>query len=239
PLASSGIGMLTWVTWLVLAPLSAIGTLMDTSVPFLFTTLGAVGTMLLLLPISLAVVNLSMSMSGRWSLLFGTGPIAFASVALAFLLAVGLLEAIGAIHSVRLFVGTEWHNGLFLWSAYGAFTMAALAFTEHALPRLLRREWGGGVLSAAQLWLIFGGATLAGFALMAGGLAEGSLLAQAAGEEGIDAGLLGYRVAALLGVGLLALGGLATVVNLFAAYTSAERADYAIPGQSATASAGH
>jgi hypothetical protein len=37
----------------------------------------------------------------------------------------------------------------------------------------------------------------------------------------------------------VALGGLSTLVNLFLAYTSGEPADYTVPGQAATAAAGH
>ena len=214
--------------------------MMPATMPFIFTTIGAVGTMVLILPAALTLVNLALSTSGRWSLLFGTGPLAFAAVAAAFLFAVGMLEAIGALHTVNGLVGgTDWERGVFLWAAFGTFTFAALALGEHALPRLLRRAWGGGVLSAAQLWLVFGGVTLAGLALMGGGMAEGSLRAQAASPEAIADGLLGYVVTAFAGMGLAAAGALATLVNLFLAYTSGRPADYVVPGTSATAPAGH
>jgi cytochrome c oxidase cbb3-type subunit I len=239
PLESAGLAMLAWIAWLFLAPLSALGVLLDTSVPFLFTTIGGLGTMLLLLPAAITVVNLTLSVQGRWSLVFGVGPVAFAAVALAFLLATALLEAIGALPSVRASVGgTDWERGVFVWAAYGTFTIAALALSEHALPRLLRRAWGGGPLSAAQLWLVFGGATLAGLALMGAGMAEGSLRAQSAAPEAIADGVLGYVLAAFAGMAVVALGSLATLVNLFLAYTSGEPAEYAVPNAS-TATAGH
>jgi hypothetical protein len=117
--------------------------------------------------------------------------------------------------------------------------MAAFSIAEHALPRILRRAWGGGVLASAQLWLAFGGATLAGLALMGGGLAEGSMLATGATPEDMDAALVLYRVPAFLGLGMVALAGLAMLVNLFLMYTSGEPADYTVPGQTATAAAGH
>ncbi|HEX2844460.1 MAG TPA: cbb3-type cytochrome c oxidase subunit I [Candidatus Limnocylindria bacterium] len=240
PLASAGLGLLAWVTWLAMAPLSALGALQDPIIPYLITLLGSVGTILLLVPAALTTVNLALSMRGRWSLLFGAGALAFAATALAFLLSVSMLEALGALRSVDASVsGTEWELGVFIWAAYGAFTMAAFSIAEHALPRILRRAWGGGVLASAQLWLAFGGATLAGLALMGGGLAEGSMLATGATPEDMDAALVLYRVPAFLGLGMVALAGLAMLVNLFLMYTSGEPADYTVPGQTATAAAGH
>ena len=240
PLASGGLALLAWVSWLVLAPASALGGLQDTSVPLFVTTAGAVATMLLILPASLAAVNLSMTMQGRWSLLFGTSTAAFAAVAIAFLLAVSLLEAIGALGAVSIAVGgTDWELGVFLWAAYGAFTMAALAIADHAAPRALRRSWRPGALSGAQLWLAFGGVTLAGLALMAGGMAEGALRSQGVAPEAIREGIFGYVAAGLVGFGLVALAALSLLGSLFVAYTSGDPADYAVPGQASTAAAGH
>jgi cbb3-type cytochrome oxidase subunit 1 len=239
PLASGGLAILTFLTWLALAPASALATLVDPAIPYAVTTIGAVATMLLLVPASLAIVNLVQTFQGRWTLLFGHGAGAFAAVALAFLLGTALLEAIGALRSVSLFVGgTSWERGVFMWAAYGAFTLAALGFAEHALPRLLRRAWGGGLLSAAQLWPIFAGVTLAGVALVGAGLAEGSFRAGGAAPEDVTAGILPYLVVAFLGIGLAALGGLASLANLFLAYTSAEPVEYVVPGQAAAAT-GH
>jgi len=240
PLASAGLGLLTWLTWLALAPVSAVAELRDTQVPYFVTTLGSVATILLLVPASLAVVNLAQSMSGRWSAVFGRGALAFAAVSATFLLATALLEAIGSLASVQARVtGTEWERGAFLWAAYGAFSLAALGLMEHATPRILRRSWGPGVLTSATLWLVFGGAAIGGVGLLGAGLAEGSLLAAGTAAEEIAAALLPYRVAGFLGFGLVALGGLSTLLNLFLIYTSGEPADYTVPGQAATAAAGH
>ena len=239
PLASNGLAILTWLTWLALAPASALAALVDPAIPYAVTTIGGVATMLLLVPASLAAVNLVQTMLGRSSLLFGVGPVAFAAVALTFLLAAALLEAIGALRTVdSLVTRTEWERGVFLWAAYGAFGLAALGFLEHALPRLLRRDWGGGLLSGAQLWLIFGGIALGGLALMGAGLAEGSFRVQGGPPETVTAGLAPYLALGFAGIGLAALGGLAALVNLFLAYTSAEPAAYVVPGQ-APAPAGH
>jgi cytochrome c oxidase cbb3-type subunit 1 len=240
PLASGGLAILTWLTWLALAPVSALATLQDTSVPFIVTVIGSVATILLLVPAALAFANLVQSMQGRWTLLFGTGTLAFAAVSLAFLLATSLLEAIGSLRTVDQAIGgTDWERGVFLWATYGAFSFAAFAIAEHAMPRVLRRAWGAGPLASGQLWLAFAGTTLAGLTLMGGGLAEGSLRAAGTAPDAIDAALLLYRVPAFLGFGMVALAGLAMLVNLFLMYTSGEPVEYAIPGQAAPAAAGH
>ena len=239
PLASAGIGMLTFLTWLVLAPLSGLGELLDPSIPFAVTSLGNVGTILLLVPASLAVVNLFQTFQGRWTLLFGAGGIAFAAVSLAFLLGVSLLDAIGSLRSVQELVGaTDWERGTFVWATYGTFTLASFALADHALPRVLRRDWGGGLLSTGMLWLTFGGAAIAGLALMGGGLAEGSLLAEGTAPADVASGLLVYRAIALGGLGLVALAGLAFLANLFLMYTSGRPAEYSASG-AVPAAAGH
>jgi cytochrome c oxidase cbb3-type subunit 1 len=240
PLASAGIGWLTFLTWLILAPAAGLATLVDVSVPFAITSLGNVAGMLLLVPAALTVVNLVQTIRGRWSLLLGPGSVAFAAVSLAFLLAVSLLDAIGSLRTVQAFVGrTDWERGALLWATYGAFTFAAFALAEHALPRILRRAWGGGFLSGAQLWLAFGGTTLAGLALMGGGMAEGSLLAQGTPPDAIGGVLLVYRAVAFGGFGMVALAGVAFVTNLFLLYASGEPAEYSVPGASAAVAAGH
>ena len=240
PLASGGLALLAWLSWLALAPVSALAVLTDASVPFVITSLGAVAAMLLFVPAALTVVNLALTMQGRWSLLFGAGATAFAAVSLAFLLGVSLLQAIGSLRLVHVAVArTEWETGVFIWTTYGAFTLAAFALAEHALPRILRRAWGGGLLSSVQLWLAFSGATIAGLALMGAGMAESSLLSQGVAADALGAGVAPYRVVAFLGFGMVALAGLAMVVNLFLLYTSGEPAEYAVPDASAAVAAGH
>lgn len=236
PLAWAGIGMLAFVTWLALAPLAGLSTLADASIPYAITSLGNVATMLLLVPASLTVINLVQTVQGRWTLAFGAGAAAFAIVSLAFLFATSLLEAIGALRAVDLFVArTDWERGAFLWATYGTFTFAAFALADHALPRILRRAWGGGLLASAQLWLAFGGVTIAGLALMGGGMAEGSLLGQGTPPDAVGEGVMLYRATAFLGFGMVALAGLAFLVNLFLMYTSGTRTDYAVPDASAAA----
>ena len=196
--------------------------------------------MALLFPIGITVVNLVLTTRGRWTLLFGTGPLAFAAVSMTFLLAAAMLDAIGTLGSVRDFIGaTDWIRGAQLWGLLGAFTFAGLAFSEHAVSRVLHRDWGANALSAAQLWCLFGGTTLAGLALMGAGMAEGSFRARAADADTIAAGVLGYELVAFLGIGLAALGGLAALLNIFLAYTSGHPVERPASGQPAAAAAGH
>lgn len=239
PLASGGLAILAWLTWLALAPLSPLATLRDPSIPYAVTSIGAVATMLLLVPAALTTVNLAQSMQGRWSLLFGVGTLAFAAVSLVFLLGTSLLAAIGTLESVRAAVGgTDWERGVTLWIVFGTCTFAGFAIAEHAMPRIHRRAWGGGTLAGAQLWLAFAGVTFAGVALMGGGLAEGSLRAAGGAPDAVASSLLLYRIPAFLFFGLVALAGLAMLANFFLLYTSAEPVEYVLPGQPAPAT-GH
>jgi cytochrome c oxidase cbb3-type subunit 1 len=240
PLESSGLALLAWLSWLAIAPLAALSVVVDTSIPYFVTSVGNAATMALLLPIALTVVNLMLTVRGRWSLFFGTGPLAFALVAMAFLLAVAMLDAIATLPSVRDFVGgTEWQMGVTMWALLGAFTLAALAFTEHAVSRVLHRDWGATPLSAAQLWCFFAGATLAGIGFMGAGMAEGSFRDQGAAPDVVSAGLVGYHLVVTAGLGLAALGGLAALLNIFLAYTSGEPVQRAAPGGAPAAAAGH
>jgi hypothetical protein len=74
---------------------------------------------------------------------------------------------------------------------------------------------------------------------MGAGMAEGSFRAQGANAEALAAGLYGYQLVAFTGFALVALGGLAALVNVFMAYTTGEPADYVVPGQATAAATGH
>jgi len=84
PLFSSGLAMLAFIGWLAFAGLSAIGALVDPSVPYVITSLGQAGTLLLLAPTLLAIANLLATISGRWSLLLSPGTMQFAVASLAW-----------------------------------------------------------------------------------------------------------------------------------------------------------
>lgn len=220
PLYSGGLAMIAFTGWLAFAGLSAIGALIDPSVPYVITTLGQAGTLLLLAPTYLAVANLVGTIRGSWSLLLSPGSLQFSVTALAFLVAAALLESVGALRSVQtLTAGTDWALGVSLLGLLGAATFAFYAFADHALPRILRRGFGGSLLTQAQLWTTFAGVVLTSLAMIGGGLVQGSLTAQAASAAQVNDALLLFRLATAGGLGLVALAGLLLLVNLFLLYT--------------------
>ncbi len=230
PLYSSGVALLGWLSWAGLATLSALGALVDSSIPFAVTQLGNAATLMLVVPAFLAVANLALTIRGRWTMLLSPGTVPLAVLALSFLGVTSLLEALGALGSVRGLVrGTEWLVGVRLFAYFGTATLAMLALADHAFPRLLRRDWGTTPLIHVTLWGTFAGTALAGLALIGGGIAHGRLLAGGAAIDAVDGTLIWFRGAAGAGIGLLALGGLAALVNLFLMYTSGRLADYALP----------
>lgn len=241
PLYSGGLALLAFGGWIAFAGLSAIGALADPSVPYAITSLGQAGTLLLLAPTFLAVANLVASMSGRWSLLLSPGTIPFAVTAMAFLSITALLESVGALRGVqRLTAGTDWGLGVALLGMLGGATLAFYAFADHAMPRILRRAWGGSFLVQAQLWTAFAGAAMVGLGMIGAGLVQGSLLAQGGTPDQANPVLLAFRLIAFGGLGLAALGGLALLVDLFLLYTEGQPANYSIPAvDAASAAAGH
>jgi cytochrome c oxidase cbb3-type subunit I len=239
PLYSGGLAMLAWLVWLGFSTLAPLATLVDASVPFAITQIGNVATFLLVLPAFLVVANLLLSLSGRWVLVLSPGTVPFALVALTFLVATALLEAIGSLGSVRALVGsTEWGVGVRLFDLLGTATLAFLALADHAFPRLLRRDWGDSLLAEVTLWASFLGAAIAGLALIFGGVVHGSLLAQAASADQIDGFVFWFRLVVAAGIGLSALAAAVLALNVFLMYTSARRADYAVLGDAAAAPAG-
>jgi len=249
PLYSNGLAWLALAGWAAFAGLSAVGALVDPSVPYAVTSLGQAGTLLLLAPTFLAVANLAGTLRGRWSLLFSAGPISFAVTAFVFLTAGALLESVGSLRSVQTLVrATEWSTGVTLIALLGGATLAFFAFAEHAAPRLLRRGWSSGALSQAELWTVFLGAGTAGLSMLGAGIIQGSLAVQGIASDQVDSVVLAFRVLAAGGLGLAAVGGLALLVNLFLLYSSGQPADYAVPdagaspsgaGPEAAAAAGH
>jgi cbb3-type cytochrome oxidase subunit 1 len=242
PLYSGGLGVLAFATWLALAAVSPVGELVDTSVPYWITTIGKVATVLLIAPAFLAATNLLLTLRGRWWLAVAPGALAFALVGIGFLLGTPIISGIGTLRPVEGAVSrTSWELGAFVYAALGAYTFAMLALGEHAVPRLFRREWGGGPLSAVTLWTAFGGVTLAALFLMGAGLAEGAMRLEGRSAEETTPVLVAYLLPAAAGLGLAALAGLATLVSVFLAYTTGRPASYSLPrgSSTSTAAAGH
>lgn len=229
PLHSSGVALLGWLTWAAFAVLAPLAALVDSSVPFAVTQAGNAATMMLVVPAFLAIANLLLSVRSRWALLLSPGTVQFAMVALAFLAATALLEALSALGSVAgLIGGTEWTVGVRFFAFFGTATFALLALADHAFPRLLHRDWRGTIVTTATLWATFAGTALAGLSLIAGGVVHGSLMNGGAAAEEIEATLFWTNAVAGAGLGLVALGGFAAAVNLFLMYSEGRRAEYAV-----------
>jgi len=120
----------------------------------------------------------------------------------------------------------------------GTATFAFLALADHAFPRLLRRDWGDTMLTEATLWAAFAGAGIAGLALIFGGVAHGSLLAQAAPADQVDGLVFWFRLVVGVGLSLSALAAAIVALNVFLMYTAGRPAEYAIPNDAAPAAAG-
>jgi cytochrome c oxidase cbb3-type subunit 1 len=228
-LSSGGMALAAWLLWAGLSGISGLGALVDSSVPFVVTSIGNVGTILLVAPVFLAVGSLAMTMQGRWTMALSAGTVSFAVISMAFLLATALLEAIGALHSVQGLVrGTDWTIGVLIFSTLGSATFAFFAFADHAAPRVFRRDWADTLLTDAQQWAGFVGATLGGLALIGAGLAHGSLMREGAPPEQVSGTLLWFRLVAAGGLGLTALGAVCVLGTLFLMYTTARRAEYTL-----------
>lgn len=241
-LYSLGLAILAFILWLPLAGLYGVAALIDPVVPYVITTLGTVGAILLVAHAFLVVANLLGTLSGRWALLFGRGAIPFAVVSLALILGTSVIQGIGALRSVQVLTGpTVWTVGELVVAGLGAYTFAHLAFADYALPRLFRRAWRPGLLNTILLWTTLGGAVVGGLALMFGGIAQGSLIAQSAAPEAITGTLLIFMVVAAGGLGLAALGGATLLTIAFLMYTSGRYAEHALPAGAgaAAAAAGH
>ncbi len=234
PLYSAGLAILGFVGWLAFAGLSAIGALVDPSVPYALTSLGNAGTLLLLAPTLLAVANLVGTIRGRWSLMLSTGTLPFAVISLAFISATALLESVGTLRSVQTWTaGTDWRLGVLVFSALGAGTFAFFALADHALPRVLHRAWGETLLSDVIMWAAFLGVSLTGFTMLAGGLVAGSLQAQGTAPDQLANTLRWFQLGAASGLGLASLGGLALLVNAFLIYTAGRPVERALPAPGA------
>ena len=240
-LYSFGLAALAFILWLPLAGLYGVAALIDPAVPFVITTIGTAGAILLVAHAFLVAANLLLTLSGKWSLALGRGSVPFAIVALVFILGTSVVQGVGALRSVQVLTGpTVWSLGALVVTGLGAYTFAALAFADFAMPRLLRRAWRPGLLNGILLWSTMSGAVIGGLALMFGGIAQGSLITQAADPETISATLTIFMIVAAMGLGLAALGGAMLLAILFLMFTSGRYAEHAVPAGGAVATAaGH
>jgi hypothetical protein len=216
PLASGTLGWLGLATWAVLGVLSCFGAAVSPSLPYALVSAGNAATIMLLLPATAIIGNLTMTMRGRWSLVLSPGPAALAVASLAFLGGSVLLLGIGSLREVQAAVArTEWPFGVAAFGLGGAATIGLLAIGEHAWPRLLHRSHAGGLLAYAVTWSAFGGAAIAGTALIAAGLFHVDLVADGMTTAEIQSALLPIHLVAWAGLGLM---GLAAAGHAMSAY---------------------
>jgi cytochrome c oxidase cbb3-type subunit 1 len=240
PLAS---GTLAWVglaTWFVLGVISCFGAAVSPQLPYALVTLGNVATILLLLPATAIIGNLTMTLRGKWSLALSPGPLALAVASMVFLGGTALLAGIGSLREVQTAVAfTEWPGGVAAFALLGASSIGLIAVGEHAWPRLLHRSHSGGLWAYAVTWAAFGGAAVAGAALIAAGLFHVGMAADGMAPNEISATLLPIHLVAFAGLGL---SGLAAAAHAASAYVLAAHGRPVLttqPGAPATASAGH
>jgi hypothetical protein len=79
---------------------------------------------------------------------------------------------------------------------------------------------------------------IAGLALIFGGVAHGSLLAQAAPADQVNGLVFWFRLVVGAGLSLSALAAAIVALNVFLMYTAGRPAEYAIPSDAAPAAAG-
>jgi cbb3-type cytochrome oxidase subunit 1 len=220
---------------------SLFGAAVSPSLPYALVSFGNAATIMLLLPATAIIGNLTMTLRGKWSLVLSPGPMAMAVASLVFLGGSVLLLGIGSLREVQTAVArTEWPFGVAAFGLGGAATIGLLAIGEHAWPRLLHRAHPGGLLAYAVTWSAFAGAAIAGIALVAAGLYHVDLVADGLTTAEVNASLLPIHLVAWAGLGLLGLAaaGHATSAYLLAAH--GRPVHTALPGAApAAAPAGH
>lgn len=241
PLASGPLGWFGLGGWALLGAVSLFGAAVSPSLPYALVSFGNAATIMLLVPATAIIGNLTMTLRGRWSLVLSPGPMALAVASLVFLGGSVLLLGIGSLREVQTTVArTEWPFGVAAFGLGGAATIGLLAIGEHAWPRLLHRSHPGGLLAYAVTWSAFAGAAIGGIALVAAGLYHVDLVADGLSTAEINASLLPIHLVAWTGLGLLGLAaaGHATTAYLLAAH--GRPVHTALPGAApAAASAGH
>jgi len=216
PLASGSLAWFGLGSWLILGVVSCFGAAVHPSVPYALVSAGNAATLLLLVPATAIIGNLTMTLRGRWALVLSPGPMALAVASLTFLGGSVLLAGVGSLRGVQASVAlTEWPFGLAAFALGGAATIGLLAIGEHAWPRILHRSHGEGLVAYLVTWTAVGGAAVAGVALMAAGLFHVDMVAEGMPPGEISANLLLLHLVAWAGLGLL---GLAAVGHALSAY---------------------
>ncbi|MGH2462859.1 MAG: cbb3-type cytochrome c oxidase subunit I [Candidatus Limnocylindria bacterium] len=241
PLAS---GWLAWIglgSWVILGVVSCFGAAVHPSVPYALVSAGNAATLLLLVPATAIIGNLTMTLRGRWALTLSPGPVALAVASLAFLGGSVLLAGVESLRTVQVAVArTEWPFGLAAFALGGAATIGFLAIGEHAWPRMLHRSQGMGLVAYVVTWAAVGGAALAGVALMTAGVFQVGMVEEGLTPGEISANLLPFHLVAWAGLGLLGLAAFAHALGAYLLAAHGRPVRTTLPGAApAAAPAGH
>ena len=241
PLASGALAWSSLAAWTVLGLIATFGAAVHPSVPYALVSVGNAATMMLLLPVTMILTNLAMTMQGRWSMALSPGPLAMAMASGVFLLGSAVLAAIGSLREVQTAVAyTSWPAGLAAFALAGASTIGLLAVAEHAWPRMLQRTHSEGLLAYVVTWGTLGGAAVAGVALTVAGVANVILAGDGMATGDIDSTLLPLYLVAWTGLGLLGLGAIAHATTAYLLAAHGRPVHTAAPGGAAVAAtAGH
>lgn len=135
-------------------------------------------TIVLVIPVLSAAVNLYATGKDRWDLVSRAFGLRFAASGLGLLAGWIGLVVLSATPSVNRFVGlTAWQSGVRHLALFGVFSSFAFAFIYHAYPLMVGREWYSRTLASFHFWTTNAG-VLGGVVLL---LATGA--AQAAGAS--------------------------------------------------------
>lgn len=144
--------------------------------PGYLETIAIAMTVVLLIPMVSALVNLIATGRGRWHLLGQTFGLRFA---LAGLVALGVwvtLVVVGTLPQVSRLVGlTPWHSGLRHLALFGVFTSLAFALIYHVYPLMMGRDWYSRTAAGFHFWVTVGAAAVGSVALLVGGVAQGAV----------------------------------------------------------------
>ena len=194
-LASGGMAFASWILWAGLSGVSALGALVDPSVPYVVTSHRqrrhhpAAGA----------------DLPGRGHAGHDdarplvadacAGTLAFALLSMSFLLSTACSRRLARCRPCRRWCAERSSRPADHPGHPRRRHLRPLRLADHAAPRLLRRDWGDSILTDVQLWATFLGATVAGLSLMGAGIVHGSLIADGAPRT-VNGTLIYFRLAA-------------------------------------------
>lgn len=204
--------------WLVVfGSWAGVARLVGGPVPAWVQTVGAAASFMLLVPLVILAMNFFGTLSGRWASLKSDLTLRFVTfgiVALVLVFASWMLAALHGVASVTQFTyvtPAQAQLGL-----YGVFSMVAFGAIYYIVPRVLNTEWASAPLANVHFWTSALGVALLVGSLVAGGLVQGDLLADASvAFSDVTKATLPYLFTAMVASVILAIAQLAFALNFF------------------------